>query len=78
MLCTAIYICCSYLIVVQIIYDLKNVKSHKVWVIYEWDIELSMSETPDGEVDYGSFDSVANPNTGSDHAWSTSENDSLD
>ena len=30
-----------------------------------------MSETPDGEVDYGSFDSVANPNTDSDHAWST-------
>ena len=36
-----------------------------------------MSETPDGEVDYGSFDSVANRNTDSDHAGSTPENDSL-
>ena len=38
--------------------------------------ELSMSETSDEEVDYGSLESIANPPTGSDHAWSTFENDS--
>jgi hypothetical protein len=32
-----------------------------------------MSETPDGEVDYRSSGSIANPLTDSDHAWSTSE-----
>ena len=41
--------------------------------------ELSyMSESSDEEVDYGSFDSFANRNTDSDHAWSASENDSLE
>jgi hypothetical protein len=35
-----------------------------------------MSETSDEEVDYGSLESIANPPTGSDHAWSTFENDS--
>ena len=41
--------------------------------------ELSMSETSDEEADYGSFDeSIANSPTDSDHAWSTSENDSQD
>jgi hypothetical protein len=34
-----------------------------------------MSETPDGEVDYGSFDIDAIQSTDSDHAWSTHEND---
>ena len=29
--------------------------------------ESSMSETPDEEVDYGSFESIANPSTDSDH-----------
>ena len=38
--------------------------------------ESSMSGTPDEEVDYGSFESNANPFTGSDYEWSTSENDS--
>ena len=38
--------------------------------------ESSMSETSDEEVDYGSLESIANPPTGSDHAWSTFENDS--
>ena len=37
-----------------------------------------MGETSDEEVDYGSFESIANPSTESDHAWSTSENDSQD
>ena len=37
-----------------------------------------MSETSGEEVDYGSFDSFANPNTDSDHAWSASDNDSLE
>ena len=38
-----------------------------------------MSETSDEEADYGSFDeSIANSPTDSDHAWSTSENDSQD
>ena len=37
-----------------------------------------MIETPDEEVDYGSSGSIANPPTDSDHAWSTSENDSQD
>jgi hypothetical protein len=36
----------------------------------------SMSETPDEEVNYGSPVIDAIPYTGSDHAWSTSENDS--
>ena len=36
-----------------------------------------MSETPDEEVDYGSFD-VINSNIQSDHEWSTPQNDSLD
>ena len=40
--------------------------------------ESSMSETPDEEVDHGSFGSIANPPTDSDHAWSTSENDNQD
>ena len=40
--------------------------------------ESSMSGTPDEEVDYGSFGSIDNPPTDSDHAWSTSENDSQD
>ena len=35
-----------------------------------------LSEAPDEEVDYGSFDIDANPNTDSDHTWSTLENDS--
>ena len=35
-----------------------------------------MSGTPDEEVDYGSFESNANPSTGSDYEWSTSEIDS--
>jgi hypothetical protein len=35
-----------------------------------------MSETPDEEVDYGSFN-ITNPNIQSDYEWSTSENDSL-
>ena len=39
--------------------------------------ELSMSETSDEEVDYGSFESIANPPTDSDHAWSTTENAQL-
>jgi hypothetical protein len=38
--------------------------------------ESSMSEISDEEVDYGSFESIANPHTDSDHAWSTCENDS--
>ena len=38
--------------------------------------ESSMSETLDEEVDYGSFGSIANPSTDSDHARSTPENDS--
>jgi hypothetical protein len=38
--------------------------------------ESPMSGTPDEEVDYGSFESNANPSTGSDYEWSTSENDS--
>ena len=33
-----------------------------------------MSEISDEEVDYGSFESIANPHTDSDHAWSTCEN----
>ena len=37
-----------------------------------------MSETSDEEVDYGSFGSIANPLTDSDHAWSTPEIDSQD
>ena len=37
-----------------------------------------MSGTSDEEVDYGSFESIANPPTDSDHAWSTSENDNQD
>ena len=37
--------------------------------------ELSLREISDEEVDYGSFESIANPPTDSDHAWSTSEND---
>ena len=40
--------------------------------------ESSMSETPAVEVDYGSTESIAHPPTDSDHAWSTSENDSQD
>jgi hypothetical protein len=32
-----------------------------------------MSEISDEEVDYGSFESVANPATDSDCAWSPSE-----
>ena len=36
------------------------------------------NETPDEEVDYGSFGSIANPLTDSDHAWSTPEIDSQD
>ena len=40
--------------------------------------ELSMSETSGEEADYRSFESIANPPTDSDHAWSTSENDSQD
>ena len=35
-----------------------------------------LSETPDEEVDNGSFGSIANPSTDSDRAWSTPENDS--
>ena len=31
----------------------------------------STSEASDEEVNFGSFDIVANPNTDSDHAWST-------
>ena len=31
-----------------------------------------MSEISDEEVDYGSFDSIANPATDSDRAWSPS------
>ena len=38
--------------------------------------ESSMSGTPDEEVDYGSWGSVDNPSTDSDHISSTSENDS--
>ena len=37
-----------------------------------------MSETSGEEADYRSFESIANPPTDSDHAWSTSENDSQD
>jgi hypothetical protein len=37
-----------------------------------------MNETSDEEVDYGSFESIANPPTDSDHAWSTHGNDSQD
>ena len=40
--------------------------------------ELSMSETSDEEVDDGPFESIANPPTDLDQAWSTSENDSQD
>ena len=40
--------------------------------------ESSMSETLDEEVDYGSFGSIANPSTDSEHSWSTPENDSQD
>ena len=40
--------------------------------------ESSMSETSDEEVDYGSFESIANSPTDSDHAWSTHGNDSQD
>ena len=36
------------------------------------------SEPSDGEIDYGSCAIVVNPPTDSDHAWSTSENDSQD
>ena len=35
-----------------------------------------MSEISDEEVDYGSFESIVNPATDSDHVWSTSEIDS--
>ena len=35
-------------------------------------IESPMSEISDEEVDYGSFDSIANPATDSDRAWSPS------
>ena len=35
-----------------------------------------MSEISGEEVDYGSFGSIANPSTDSDHARSTPENDS--
>ena len=41
-------------------------------------IESPMSEISDEEVDYGSFDSIANPATDSDRAWSPSEIDSQD
>ena len=34
-----------------------------------------MSETSDEEVDDGPFESIANPPTDLDQAWSTSEND---
>jgi hypothetical protein len=37
-----------------------------------------MSEISDEEVDYGSFESIANPATDSDRAWSPSEIDSQD
>jgi hypothetical protein len=37
-----------------------------------------MSEISDKEVDYGSFESIANPATDSDRAWSLSEIDSQD
>ena len=37
-----------------------------------------MSEISDEEVDYGSFESIANPATDSDCAWSPSEIDSQD
>ena len=40
--------------------------------------QLSMSETSEEEVNYRSFESIANPPTDLDHAWSTSENDSQD
>ena len=33
--------------------------------------ESSMSEISDEEVDYGPFESIANPHTDPDHAWST-------
>ena len=35
-------------------------------------IESPMSEISDEEVDYGSFDSIVNPVTDSDRAWSPS------
>ena len=41
-------------------------------------IESPMSEISDEEVDYGSFESIANPATDSDCAWSPSEIDSQD
>ena len=41
-------------------------------------IESPMSEISDEEVDYGSFESIANPATDSDRAWSPSEIDSQD
>ena len=41
-------------------------------------IESPMSEISDKEVDYGSFESIANPATDSDRAWSPSEIDSQD
>ena len=34
-------------------------------------IESPMSEISDEEVDYGPFESIANPHTDPDHAWST-------
>ena len=33
--------------------------------------ESSMSDTPDGVVDYGPFKGITNPPTVSDHVWST-------
>ena len=48
------------------------------WKIAQGLSYLYMSETSGEEVDYGSFDSFANPNTDSDHAWSASDNDSLE
>ena len=38
--------------------------------------ESPMNETLDEEVDYGSFESNANPSIHSDYAWSTPENNS--
>ena len=38
--------------------------------------ESPMNETLDEDVDYGSFESNANPSIHSDYAWSTPENNS--
>ena len=56
----------------RVVCDIFDRRSFSLILINRTRIESPMSEISDEEVDYGSFDSIANPATDSDRAWSPS------